>query len=124
MGKPKCDKEAIRKAVKLKKAGVNNKDIAAALCIHESTFYRWINEPRTENQRKLGEELKKTETDYKASLQTLIYNAAVERDWKAAAWLLERKYPQEFARTVRLPSIEDADTEDTGALFRAAGFDA
>lgn len=101
MGYPKCTKETVEQAVKLKKAGVNNKDIAAALCIHESTFYRWLNNPKTENQRKLGEELKKTEADYKASLLTIIYNAAVSKDWKAAAWTLERKYPQEFARQER-----------------------
>lgn len=102
---------------------MNNRDIAAALGIHESTFYRWVNAPKTESQRKLGEALKKTEADYKAHLQDLIMTAAQERDWKAAAWLLERKYPQEFARMIRQPSIDDVDTEDTDALFKSAGFD-
>lgn len=119
--KPKCTKETIQQAVKLKKAGVTNKDIASALCIHESTLYRWIGEPKTDEQRKLGEALKKTEADYKASLQTLIYNAAVERDWKAAAWLLERKYPQEFARQIRPPVQFEPDIEDSDAFFTEAG---
>lgn len=122
--RPKCTKEAIKTAVKLKKSGVNNKDIALALCINERTLYKWLNEPKTELQRQLGQELKKTETDYKKSLQDIIYTAASERDWKAAAWLLERKYPQEFAKTVRLPSIDEVDTEDTDALFKSAGLDA
>lgn len=124
MPKPKCTKEAIERAVKLKKAGVNNRDIAAALCINEATFYRWLNKPKSDMQRKLGEALKKVEADYKASLLTIIYNAAVNKDWKAAAWTLERKYPQEFARMVRVPSQEDAETEDTDSLFRAAGLNA
>lgn len=124
MPRPRCTQEAIATAVKLKKAGVNNKDIAAALCINERTFYKWLNEPKSDMQRQLGQELKKVEADYKASLLTIIYNAAVNKDWKAAAWTLERKYPQEFARMVRLPSQDDVDTEDTDALFKAAGFDA
>lgn len=123
MGKPKCNKDTVVEAVRLKKAGVTNRDIAAALGISETTFYRWVGDPKTDNQKKLSEALKKTETDYKAALLTLIYNSAVNRDWKAAAWLLERKYPQEYARTVRLPSVDDADTEDTDALFGAAGLD-
>lgn len=123
MAKPKCTKEAIETAITLKKSGVCNRDIAAALCIHERTFYKWINEPKTDKQRQLGQALKKTEADYKASLQDLILNAARTKDWKAAAWLLERKYPQEFAKTIRQPSIEDADTEDAEALFKSAGLD-
>lgn len=117
----KCTKEAIEVAIKLKKAGCTNKDIAAALDVSESMFYRWINHPKTENQVQLGQSLKKTETDYKKSLQDIIYKAAKKRDWKAAAWLLERKYPQEFARIIRQPTQDDIETEDTGAYFSEAG---
>ena len=101
MAKPKCNDKVIAEAVKLKKAGVTNRDIARALGVSETTFYRWVGDPKTDYQRKLSEALKKTETDYKKSLQTIIYNAAVQRDWKAAAWLLERKYPDEYARRER-----------------------
>lgn len=87
--------------MELRKAGVNDKDIAAALGVHEDTFGRWKNRPTTENQRRLSRALEKTEADYKANLLTLIYNNAVQRDWKAAAWLLERKYPEEFSRMVK-----------------------
>ena len=102
MARPKCTQEAIDTAVKLKKAGVNNKDIAAALCIDERTFYKWTNAPKSDKQRQLGQALKKVEAEYKASLLSIIAKSAKERDWKAAAWLLERKYPQEFARQERV----------------------
>lgn len=121
MGKPKCTTEAIAEAVRLKRAGVNNRDIAMALGIHEATFYRWIGNPKTENQRKLSDALKKTEADYKSALLTIIYNSATKRDWKAAAWLLERKYPQEYAKQVRLPPQDLIETEDTDALYSEAG---
>lgn len=109
MSRPKCTKETIQTAVKLKKAGVNNRDIAAAIGIDESTFYKWSNHPKTEMQHQFGQALQKTEADYKASLLTLIYNAAVKRNWQAAAWLLERKYPQEFARQERVVAEAQVD---------------
>lgn len=98
MPKPKCDEELVKKAVKLKKGGATNVDIAKAIGVSESTFYRWVSTPSTEAERELSESLKKAEADYKNALQGIIAKAAQERDWKAAAWLLERKYPEEYGR--------------------------
>ena len=112
MSKDKCTREAVDKAVGLKQSGVSDKDIAAALCVHPSTFSTWVNHPRTDNQRKLSKALKKAESDYKAYLLKLIRKQAAERDWKAAAWLLERKYPQEFARCERKPEPRPEDVPD------------
>lgn len=106
MPKPKCTKELVQQAVKLKKGGANNQDIAKAVGIAESTFYKWISEPKREEEAELSEALKKAEADYKNALQGLIAKAAQERDWKAAAWLLERKYPDEFGRKFISASIE------------------
>lgn len=106
MPKPKCTPELIRRAVKLKKGGANNQDIAKAVGIAESTFYRWTNTPTSERQRELSEELKKAEADYKNALQGIIAKAAQERDWKAAAWLLERKYPDEYGRKYITASVD------------------
>lgn len=85
----------------MKKRGAADKDIAARISVHPGTLSRWINHPSTENQRELGEALKKCEADYKASLLTIIYNAGVNGSWQAAAWILERKYPDEYARRER-----------------------
>ena len=98
MPKHKCDEEVVIRAVKLKKGGATNVDIAKALGISESTFYRWVSTPSTESEQELSESLKKAEADYKNALQGIIAKAAQERDWKAAAWLLERKYPEEYGR--------------------------
>lgn len=106
MPKPKCTPDLIRRAVKLKKGGANNVDIAKAVGIAESTFYRWVSTPTSENQRELSESLKKAEADYKNALQGIIAKAAQERDWKAAAWLLERKYPDEYGRKYISASVE------------------
>ena len=116
MSLPKCTQEAIETAVSLKKRGALDKDIAAAVGVRPDTFSKWINHPRSENQRQLSQALKTVEADYKASLLTIIYNSAVSKDWKAAAWLLERKYPHEYARQER-PRIEEKQQEAQAPVF-------
>lgn len=109
MPKARCTTEAIQTAVELKKRGAADKDIAAALLVRPETFSRWINHPVTDNQRQLSQELQKVEAAYKASLLTGIYNAGVNGSWQAFAWILERKYPDEYARRER--STVEANVE-------------
>lgn len=98
--KPKLTEEMLRRMVELKKNGLTDKDICAAVGIHQSSFYRWIGEPKTKLQRALSEELKKAESDYKEELLNCIRDAAMAKNsfWTAAAWLLERKYPDQFSQ--------------------------
>ena len=99
MAKEKLHKDDIPVCVKMKKRGLNNKDIAAYLGVRRETFSQWVNHPRTENQTNLSNALKKAEADAKAAMLTAIQKAAMEpKTWQAAAWWLERKYPEEFAR--------------------------
>ena len=102
MAKHKLTSEYVKRAIQLKKGGANHKDIAAALGVCPQTFYRWIGEPKTELQRELRDGLKKAEADYKNALLAIIAKAAETRDWKAAAFLLERKYPEEYSRVDRV----------------------
>ena len=99
MAKEKLHKDDIPVCVKMKKRGLNDKDIAAYLGVRRETFSQWVNHPRTENQINLSNALKKAEADAKAAMLTAIQKAAMEpKTWQAAAWWLERKYPEEFAR--------------------------
>ncbi len=109
MPKPKLTEEMVEQAIKLKGDGLSNGDIICALGIHESTFYRWIGNPRNKLQRALCEGLKKEEAEFKQTLLTTIRAAALARNqyWTAAAWLLERKYPDEYGKAER--------QRDTGA---------
>jgi transposase len=111
MGKPKCTNDAIEAAIKLKKGGANDKDIAAALGVTAETFCRWKNDPKTDKQQQLSQGLKKAEADYKNALVGIILRDASQRDWKAAAWLLERKYPEEYARTDRIQATVEQETK-------------
>ena len=104
MAKPKIAQGLADKAYEMKRRGLTSRDICQALGICEQTFCRWVNRPSRKLHRSLSEGLKRAEADYKAELLTSIMNTATrEKDpqWTAAAWLLERKYPDEYARTTR-----------------------
>lgn len=99
MGKEKLHQEDIPECVKLKRAGLNDKDIAEYIGVTPSTFSIWINNPKTENQSKLSKALKKAESEAKAAALSKIQKAGFENgSWQALAWWLERKFPHEFAR--------------------------
>lgn len=103
MPKPKLTEEMVEQAIKLKGDGLSNGDIICALGIAESTFYRWIGDPKNKLQRSLSEGLKKEEARFKQTLLTTIRSAALSRNqyWTAAAWLLERKFPDEYGKAER-----------------------
>lgn len=111
MGKPrKLTRDLIKEAATLKGQGLNNQDICHVLRVNESTWYGWLQtetstgEPVEKNrlEMELIDALKNAEADYKAALLLNIARQGEERDWKAHAWLLERKYPSEFGRVDRL----------------------
>lgn len=99
----KLTEELIEQMAALKGDGLSNKDICRAVGIHEATLYRWLSKPSGRLHRALGESLKKAEADYKRTLLTTIREAATKKNgqWTAAAWLLERKYPDEYAQAAR-----------------------
>ena len=104
MAKPKCTQELIDKAAEMKRHGLTNRDICQAVGIAEQTFYRWINKPTNRLHRSLNEALKKAEAEYKGELLESIMETATRQknpQWTAAAGLLERKYPDEYAQTTR-----------------------
>ena len=110
--KLKLTYDLVEQIVELKRDGLCDADIIAALGIHPSTFYRWLKDgedAKTGVKRALYEEIKKAEALYKKSLLTTIKSAAESRAqyWTAAAWLLERKYPMEYGKMER--KADEAD---------------
>lgn len=112
-GKERLTQDGIADAVRLCRAGMMDKDIAAYLGVTPSTYSNWINHPKTNNQRQLAQALKKGEVERKAALVERIMDASGD-SWQAAAWLLERKYPQEYAKAQRI-----MDTTDSAVLKAA-----
>lgn len=102
MGYPRCTDQVIQDAIAMKKNGASNKDIAAYIGVSERTFYRWLNTPTSEKQRQFSQSIKKAEPEFKAALRSKIIDAAQHGSWQAAAWMLERLYPDEYGRKDRV----------------------
>lgn len=128
MRRPKLTYRLVEQAVEMKSHGMTNADICRALCVSETAWYNWLREPDTKVKVALVEGIKKAEAEYKETLlQSIMATATREKNpqWTAAAWLLERKYPDEYAQTTRKA---EADTDDTpkitlGVEVRVAGGD-
>ena len=89
--------------------------------ISESIFYDWKAKGEKEKQGKyldFLEAVKKAEEEFKKTNIDIILNAAKDGTWQAAAWLLERKHPEEFGRRDRV-----AISMDSTLLKWADGFD-
>ena len=65
---------------------------AAHAGMHHSTFYRMLAGDAT-----LATEVEKAEDQAKGTYEAVIAKA-VDKNWQAAAWWLERRHPAEYAR--------------------------
>ena len=97
----KLTEQSIEEMCRLARAGLRNVDICKALGIHQSTLYKWLQEPREGLEVKLFDELEKARAERKAFMIQTITKAAQAGTWQAAAWWLERVYPKEFAKPDR-----------------------
>jgi hypothetical protein len=75
--------------------------------IHYDTLREWTKQGEadleSENHTAFSEfsdQVKLAEAEAAMNMQTVIQAAALKGDWKAAAWKLERRYPQEYGRNV------------------------
>jgi hypothetical protein len=74
--------------------GATRRDAAAVARIHRDTFYQWLKE-----KPEFPEAVKKAEAEGVVMSLAKI-NKAASDDWRAAAWLLERRYLEEYGRRV------------------------
>lgn len=101
IGRPcKLTKAVQAKIIRLLRDG--NTRIDACLCsgITRTTFTRWAQQGRLESHgpfRDFWTAIKKAESDAVASCVRVIKKAAI-KNWTAAAWWLERRRPESFAR--------------------------
>ena len=110
-GKERLTQEGITTALRLCRAGLPDCQIAAVLGVRADTYSRWINHPKTENQTQLSQALKKADAEREAALVTRIMRAS-DNTWQAAAWLLERRYPDRYAKPVRPVEDKSAARDD------------
>jgi len=74
----------------LLRVGSNRTDACLCADIHYDTFCEWM------TKTDFSERIKKAEAECKNRNIKLIQKAAITT-WQAGAWLLERRYPDEYA---------------------------
>ena len=122
--KPKLTKEFIDEFCKYTASGLGIKDCCDICGITQSCFYLWKQEAETgfvagkESRGKAAnlnikieffDKLKKANAKFKAVHINRI-NKASEKEWQASAWMLERKFPDEFAKPDRFKVLGATDS--------------
>ena len=105
-GRPtKLTPDTQSKILEALRSGCLREDAARYAGIHPDTLSTWYRAGASveaeDHLREFHREVQKTERSVKIRLLGIIQQAANE-DWKAGAWYLERKFPDEFGRRDRL----------------------
>jgi transposase len=101
--------EKVREALD---AGAYQRDAATYAGISPRTFYGWLNRAReAEEALDRGEPVESVDRDLVAFLHMVegararvavdlltVVQTAARRDWRAAAWFLERSYPEQWGK--------------------------
>jgi len=112
MGRPtKLTLEASGRIVQAVKAG-NSLEVAAAFAtVHRSTLQRWLQRGDPEKSAKRDAPYREFRAEVEAARAEAEVRAvarvtqAAEKDWRAAAWFLERRCSQRWGRS----PVEDSD---------------
>ena len=117
-GRPtKLTKELTEEVAKYLRAGNYIETTAALVGINRDSIYEWLKRGAAEQERlkknprarlrkreeifvEFSDTVKKAQAQSEAMLVGLVGKAA-EKNWTAAAWRLERKYPDKWGRTER-----------------------
>lgn len=102
--KPKLDERLTEQLVQLLKSGNYVETAIAAVGLSKSTFYEWLERgdhervaQADEPYRVFREKVEHARAEGEATNVLRIARAAAE-DWKAAAWMLERQFPDRWGR--------------------------
>jgi transposase len=85
--------------------GMPLKFAAEAAGITEQTFYNWLKKGETETKGQFYEFAEHVKACKAKAVQLhlkLITKAATEGTWQASAWILERRFPEEFGRREKI----------------------
>ena len=119
---PKLNKALIDEYCTYIENGMTVVDSCNLCGISKESFYRWLREaeakddfgrpiPKYALQRELKGAVEKAQASFKAfHVQSII--KASRRNWTASAWLLERKYPEEYAAIDRRTAIDANKVEE------------
>lgn len=104
-------KGASQRVIEVLKLGMTQQAACNVAGIHVDTFHEWM-----KKHPEFAEAVKSARDDGKAEALELIKAAAKDpRHWQAAAWYLERSFPQEYRQRVGV----DVDRAQLEAEVRA-----
>jgi transposase len=107
MARPtKYTPEVVGKVTQAIKLGATYELAAAYAGIAESTFYDW-----QARKPEFSEAVKSAEGTAAVGWLARIEQAASAGNWTAAAWKLERRYPEMYGRTVQDHRVKDSEIE-------------
>lgn len=104
MRKSKLNKDRQKRICDAIRRGLHLDTAARLAGIDPSTFWRWMKygeEGRSQTYRNFYKAVKEAEAEAEERLVGHIESAAL-KCWQAAAWILERRHPERWARTDRL----------------------
>ncbi len=76
--------------------GLTQRRACAVAGINEDTYYAWL-----KDKPGFSDVVKNAEADCIAANLAIIRGAAKDGNWTASAWILERRFPHEYGRTVQ-----------------------
>lgn len=123
--KSKLTQELIKEATSLLRAGNYAKTVCDYLGIHESTWYKWLQEGEAAKsglKRELFESVKRAESTAEIRNVNIIQKAA-EEDWRAAMTYLERKFPYRWGRKERMEAEIQHSGKDGGPIQSEVNID-
>lgn len=123
--KSKLTPELIKEAEALLKVGNYARTVCDYLGIHESTWYKWLQEGEAASKgikREFFEAIKKAEST--AEIRNVkIVNTAAENDWRAAMTYLERKFPDRWGKKDRVEAAIEHSGKDGGPIQSEVSID-
>lgn len=123
-GRPtKYSPETVKAITDALRSGNTQRAACAYAGIHVSSFQNWLIEtPRLEQDTDdtydssyFSQAIEKAEADFQVFCMATIKKASVE-SWQAAAWCMERKYPDDYGRNITVKADRRLE-EALAALF-------
>lgn len=113
--------EMIAKARELRAKGCSDRAIAARLGISPRTLRRWREqgEAGKEPYNAFYEALVQGEAELEEKCVSGIFEAGLRGQWQAFAWILERIYPERYARRDHIDARVEASVSWTELVRRA-----
>lgn len=106
--------------LELVRQGCTHKVAALRAGISESTFYTWVAKGKAAKSgiyREFANDLELAEAVAEGTL-TLQMRAHAAREWRATAWMLERRFPETWKERKEI-AVEQEIPEDRAACFAA-----